>query len=291
MIRQLLFAILMAAFALPAFASPLDESQVIKGKEKLEPAMGYITLFGTGRQGGTFIRVPDAEDIGAYQTARDEAFAEAIKKHEKQLKRWESDSALARQNKSKPPEKPVEPDRESFSIGDIERRTAVQFGPDFAYSKANGRFSYAMSVKPGTYIWYGPVIYDPKQGFIGLCYCMGSVKFEVKAGVITNLGNYLFAAPLAEKQKTAPLLDIRHNGGMNGFKVEVPIASSPVSFELPNSLANWPSAKTEFSASGKLNNFYGLMISRLPPVPGILAYERDRIVDLTIADKRTASTQ
>lgn len=34
-----------------------------------------------------------------------------------------------------------------------------------------------------------------------------------------------------------------------------------------------------FTASGKFNNIYGVMVSRLPPVPGVLAYDRDRVID------------
>ena len=279
MIRVLALAALLTTSA--AFSEPLVEKRIVTGKTVIDPASGYIYLYGTGRQGGTFIRVPDADDNESYRNERDAAFEKAIERYGKQLKRWNADVKLAQQMKKAAPEKPVEPTQENFSIGDIERRTAIQFGPDYAYikDKSIDRFGYAMSVKPGTYIWYGPIVFDIKQGFIGVCYCMGSVKFEVKPGVVTNLGNFLLAAPLAEQQKGAPLLDIRHSGGWNGFKVEVPITSAAVSFDLPGSLSQWPSVTPDFVASGKLNNFYGVMISRLPPVPGILEYQRDKIID------------
>lgn len=268
-----------AASAAPADA--LDENKVVSGKTVLDPATGYILLHGPGRQGGTFIRVPDAEDLEAFRKERAEVFAKVEKKYRKKLASWESEAKIAAGQKKAPPAKPVAPDEATFSIGDIEARTAVQFGPDFAYIKdrANERYSYAMAVKPGTYIWYGPVLFDPKQGFVGLCYCMGSVRFEVKPGVVTNVGNFLTAAPLAEQQKSAPLLDIRHNGGWTGFKVEVPAAAAPVDYGVPASLEKWPVEQAVFAASGKFNNIYGVMISRLPPVPGVLAYERDRVID------------
>jgi len=267
--------------AAAAPADSLDEKKVMSGKTALDPASGYILLHGPGRQGGTFIRVPDAEDLEAFRKERAEAFVKAEKKYQKKLASWEGEAKLAAAQKKAAPAKPVAPDEATFSIGDIEARTALQFGPDFAYikDKANERYSYVMGVKPGTYIWYGPVLFDPGQGFVGLCYCMGSVRFEVKPGVVTNVGNFLTAAPLAEQQKSAPLLDIRHNGGWAGFKVEVPTASAAVDFGVPASLGKWPVEQAVFAASGKFNNIYGVMISRLPPVPGVLAYDRDRVID------------
>lgn len=122
-------------------------------------------------------------------------------------------------------------------------------------------------------------LFDRKLGYIGLCYCMGSVKFEVKPGVVTNVGNFLLAAPLAEQQKSAPLLDIVHTGGWNGFKIEVPSTSAVVDFAVPKSLERWPVEQATFSANGKFDNIYGVMISRLPPVLGVLAYERDKVID------------
>jgi hypothetical protein len=281
--KHIIAIALVLAANLPTSAfTQLSEKEVTSGKAKAEEGSTFIFLHGTGRQGGTFIRVPDAEDIAAYRTARETAFADALKRYKKQMKRWESDVNVAKQTKSKIPEKPVEPSDENFSIGPIEQQTAIQFGPDYAFSKdkANDRFSYLVSVKPGTYIWYGPIIFDPQQGFIGVCHCMGSVKFEVVPNMVTNVGNFLTAAPLAEKQKGAPLLDIRHSGGWTGFKVELPTASSPINFDIPASISKWPSVRPEFSASGKFNNFYGVMITRLPPIPDVLAYERDQVIDV-----------
>jgi hypothetical protein len=283
-VRAALILAALLGFPAAASAAPADalgENKVVSGKTVLDPATGYILLHGPGRQGGTFIRVPDADDLEAFRKERAEAFAKMEKKYRKKLASWESEAKIAAGQKKAPPAKPAAPDEATFSIGDIEARTAVQFGPDFAYIKdrANERYSYAMAVKPGTYIWYGPVLFDPDQGFVGLCYCMGSVRFEVKPGVVTNVGNFLTAAPLAEQQKSAPLLDIRHNGGWTGFKVEVPAAAAPVDYGVPASLEKWPVEQAVFTASGKFNNIYGVMISRLPPVPGVLAYERDQVVD------------
>lgn len=279
--RRALFLAAALSLASAASAEPLDEKDVLSGKAALDSASGYILFHGLGRQGGTFIRIPEAADIEAFRTEREDALAKAQKRYRTKLKNWEYQAEQAAAQGKQTPKKPVEPDAETFSIGAIEARTAVQFGPDFAYikDKTNDRYSYLMSVKPGTYIWYGPVLFDRKLGYIGLCYCMGSVKFEVKPGVVTNVGNFLLAAPLAEQQKSAPLLDIVHTGGWNGFKIEVPSTSAVVDFAVPKSLERWPVEQATFSANGKFDNIYGVMISRLPPVLGVLAYERDKVID------------
>ena len=37
-----------------------------------------------------------------------------------------------------------------------------------------------------------------------------------------------------------------------------------------------------FKPVGKLPNYFGVVVSRIPEMPGVLRYNRDRIVDLTI---------
>ncbi len=49
---------------------------------------------------------------------------------------------------------------------------------------------------------------------------------------------------------------------------------------MPESLAQYPHAKAELRAAGKRNNFLNAQVSRIPPVPGVLAYDRDAVIDL-----------
>jgi hypothetical protein len=279
----------------PSLASGvvIEEKSVVSGAIKLDPAKGYIFLTASSRQAGVFVREPDQQDIAAYRVEWEKQFAKAQKRYPDQLAQWRIDVNNAGATKASPPEKPVEPTHENFSIGDIAKRTIELFGPVFAFAKqADGGFSYLTAVKPGTYIWYGPVLMVGRDlGYGGFCYCMGSVKFAVRPGVVTDLGNFLTAAPVAEPQaeETTPAM-IQAGGGWNGYKIGVAGKPSTIHYGLPASLNGWPSAHAEFSASGKQNNFFGQMVTRLPPIPGVLAYQRDTIIDVKTNTPVTTST-
>ena len=279
------FAVSVAAPVLgeaPAFKTgPVEEKAVITGKVSRDPNAGYILVHSQSRIYGTFLRVPDDATRDAYQKDWEEAFAKAKKKYESALSSWEISAKLARQTKAKVPEKPVEPTRENFSIGPIETRDMISFGPMYVFSKTDTRFDYLTAVKPGTYIYYGMVMAAPNMPAGGICNCMGSVKFEVKPGVVTDLGNFLYAAPKPEAPFDYATLQARKWAEERKAKgKDVPAINTEITFGLPTSLKDWPSEKAEFSASGKVNNFFLLPITRMAPVPGVLAYRRDTVIDV-----------
>lgn len=262
-----------------AEARPVEEKNLLAGTDKIDAASGYIYLASPDRFAGTFVRVPDEQDLAEYRKARSEAFGKAQRDYQRAHARWESDVNIALRAKQKPPQEPVAPTEASFSFSSIEAFTADGFGPEYVFSKTKDSFTYLEAVRPGTYIWYGPTFFDPDQGFVGLCYCMGTVRFEVRGGEITNLGNFLTSGPQFERQPTAPTPTIRHFGGMNGFTINVPSKSATVVYDLPPSLAGYKSTVPQFFASGKMNNMRGIMISRLAPIEGVLSYERDTVID------------
>jgi len=273
--------------AMPLAAQSIQEKNLVSGKEKIEADQGYIFLEAPHRYGGTFIRVPDAEDLESYQVALVEAVARESKRQAKKIERWEQQAKAGISKGDKP--EPLDPSM--VSIGMIEPRTSVRFGPSKAYfeDKAAGRHGYLTQVKPGTYIWYGPVVSDDQIGMVGQCFCMGSVRFEVKAGVITNLGTSLGALPDYQGQKVAPPMAIELSGGFVASpKIERMDGTQKLSYDMPQSLAQFPTEKAELQASGKMNNFYGLMISRLPQIDGILGYDRDTIIDLRTGERLIA---
>ncbi len=248
----------------------------------VDQAKGYIFLHGSTRQVGVFLKEPDKEDIEEYSKEWEAALVKAKEKYVKQLKRWESDKKVAARTKRKMPEKPVEPTNENFSIGAIETRNFISFGPEYVFSKdkAAEKYSYMMAVKPGTYIYHGPIFFNPQTGFAGVCYCMGSVQFEVKAGMVTDLGNFLTVGPNASDDvKVTTSAILVPNTMWGATKIEAGQGGGTAEFGLPTSLKDWPSIRADFRAAGKQDNYFGIMISRMPPVPGVLSYQRDRVVD------------
>jgi hypothetical protein len=280
-------AALALGFATGAAARPIEQAQLEKGKEQIAPDMGYIYLTAPNRFAGSFIRVPDAQDLEEYRKARADAFARLVAEYEKDLERWARRKASLRPGEQ-PPEEPEKPVEASFAFASVEQFFASSFGPTFVFSKEANAYAYLEALKPGTYIWYGPVFLG-KQGYLGQCYCMGTVKFTVAPGVITNLGNSLFAVPRWEEDRGAPTPEIKENSGLNGFVVDLPQQSGKLALDLPPALAAYPSVVPEFSAVGKINNFYGQMVARIAPIDRVIAYDRDRVIDVRAQEDARAA--
>jgi hypothetical protein len=266
---------------MPAFGQAIEEKNLLSGKTRIESDSGYMLITGPARSMGMFLKMPDAQDKAEYEARWAEELQKEKKKYVKKLSSWERDVSIAKTTKVKLPEKPVEPTEENFSIGPIELLNPVNYGPQFIYSKIKEpeQFAYLHKVKPGTYVYYGPIMLA--QAAMGTCYCMGSVQFEVKPGVITDLGNFIFAAPRNDPAFPRDNSDPKGSqSGLYGVYFGSPPEQPPLAFGVPSSLKAYSYRKAEFRASPKLENFYGITVSRLPPVPGVLGYDRDRPMDI-----------
>lgn len=262
-------------------AQAIEEKNVTSGKVQLDPAKGYIFLTSPVRTNGMFVRVPDADDYAEYRADWEKAFAKAEKSYASAMANWKKDVEIAKAQDKKPRPEPVKPTRETFSIGPIELRTTVSFGPTFVYnkSKAPESYSYLNAVKPGTYIYYGPVFAGP-NGFAGYCYCMGSVKFEVKAGVVTDLGTVLAQVVGLEGLMGFDKVDNQPGRFTDGNPAATAVGPDQSQYGVPGSLGALPTVQAELHAAGKMNNFLGIRVARAAPVPGVLAYQRDTVIDL-----------
>lgn len=262
-------------------AKAVEEKNVTSGKVKVDPAMGYILISGPERQQGMFIRVPDDESKRIYEDDRQKAFVKAQKRYKAELTTWRREVEVAQQNRLAPPDKPEVPKIETFTIDPIELRDVESFGPFFVYSKGES-ITYLNAVKPGTWIWYGPLFMAPNGGAMGTCQCMGTVRFEVKPGVVTDLGTSLVDAPRWESEDDIARLQLKQANAKRAAAGKEPLEtliSGQVRYGLPASLQSWPSVRAELHASPKMNNYYGVLVSRVAPIPGVLGYHRDVIVD------------
>lgn len=282
-----IIAVAALAFSSTLGAQAIEEKHIVSGKAKLDPAQGYIYSSGTSRFMGVFVRIPDAEDIEAYRVDWEKALAKAEKDYVSKLRNWQEDADMAVRTKQKfTKPKPVKPTRENFSIGPIEQRTQIAFGPQYVYakSKAPEAYSYLNQVKPGTYIWYGPIFLGP-NGMAGTCFCMGSVKFEVKAGMITDLGNVLSTLVGLEGLIGYDKIDDLPDRFTDGNPPADAINPDAAQYGVPETLKALPVARAEFRASGKINNFFGLRVGRARPVAGVLGYKRDTVIDVRTGEK------
>jgi hypothetical protein len=254
-----------------AEAKAIELKNIVSGKAKIDPAKAYIYIKSPqNRAQGIFLKTPSPEEIANYETKWREEFAEAKADYPKDLKRYE----VAKQAGRPPKEKPVEPTEENFAIDPIDLRMIVSFGPQFVFDKTEApekSFSYLIEVEPGEYTYLGPIMYLPGTPVFGTCFCMGSVKFQAKAGQITSLGDFLSQGWADRKALEMATIE-------REMLADRP--AKPTDWSVPESLAQYPHAKAELRAAGKRNNFLRALVGRLPPVPGVLGYDRDVPIDL-----------
>jgi hypothetical protein len=249
----------------------IELKNIVSGKAAINPAKAYIYIRSPQyRTNGIFMKTPGPEEIANYETKWREEFAEAKADYPKKLARYNAAKEAGRP----PKDKPEEPTEKSFAIDPIDLRMIVPFGPQFVFDKTDApdkNFSYLIEVEPGEYTYLGPLFYLPGAPVAGTCYCMGSVKFEAKAGQITSLGDFLgqgWASRAAMEAATV----------VREMLPDRPVKDTD--WSLPESLAKYPNAKAELRAAGKRNNFLNALVGRMPPVPGVLAYDRDVPIDL-----------
>ena len=251
---------------------PIEEKRLVSGKQSLSPDKGYVYLHAPQRLAIILVKEPGEADRAAYEAEWREALAEAKRRYPRKLEGWQRDVTWARDHNMTPPDRPVEPTEQNFAIEPLERRMLISLGPQFIYARQDEEFGYLHELEPGTYRYYGPVAAVQNGSYAGTCYCMGSVRFEVQPGKIANLGDFLTLGWATPEQGRLSALE---------WNRETP--AQETDYALPARLAAFPNAVAEWRAAGKIDNFYGVMVGRMPPVPGILAYQRDRVIDLTAA--------
>lgn len=247
----------------------------------LDPAKAYILLRTPHAMPMHFVKIPSAEDQLAYDKLRDEAFAEAKEDYAKAIVKYERDFALAKKTSGmKLPKKPVEPTESNFQFTQFSQMANFTMGPlNRFYSKGGGTYLHA--VTPGTYRIFGQV--DPLIG-AGVCYCMGSVTFTAEAGKIVDLGTMTTdlanSGPAEKGDSSSPRL------------AAMTLALDPVdaNTSVDPRLASLPRIAADLRAAGKVPNYMGIAISRLPAIKGVLGYQRDRVIDRKAAVESAPST-
>jgi hypothetical protein len=236
----------------------------------LDPAQGHILLRSPNQRALYLMKMPSAEDQATYDALKAEAFADARKKYEKKLASYEAavKQRAAGTAQVSVPDKPVEPTEAGFEFTPFGLLASVAIGPLYRFAKGDGGAStYLHAATPGRYRIYGPISAAGNGAMIGACYCLGSVSFEVKAGEVTDI-SALAMLPAEETPDGVPQVAGKMKDGAVLPPVDPRLASATVT-------------PARFSPVGKSPNYFGLAITRMPAVPGVMRYDRDRVVDLT----------
>lgn len=159
---------------------------------------------------------------------------------------------------------------------------------DNPYKVVGNEAVLVTSLKPGTYVLGGMAVTNwatRSEGQMLTSLCMGTVKFEVKPGVLTDLGAVLNARD--DEPTDIPELAHVVTGHSLGFPIladAVAIRPAASATPLPESLRALPIVPAEYRAVVAYPNYFGTPIGRLAPLPGVLDYDKDgQVIDLKAA--------
>jgi hypothetical protein len=227
------------------------------------------------------MKLPSSEDQSTYDKVRADALVKAHVKYLKKLAEYNSiikanAKAASPQARVAVPDKPIEPTEANFEFTAFPLMAGVSVGPMNRFAKGDDLSTYLEELTPGDYRIYGPVSVVNNGAAFGTCFCMGSVAFTAKAGEIVDLGVVMskqFApAKRPSGDSSAPMLADRF------------LEPSPSGTTVDPRLTGATIVPAKFRAVGKLPNYFGLTVARMPAIPGVLQYDRDRIVDLSKGD-------
>jgi hypothetical protein len=236
----------------------------------INPQSAYIFYRTSRKLPVTFLREVDEAALAAWRVEREQALQRARQHYQRDVADYESAVQRCRGipepciNRSQP----VDPTPGfAFPAPEMGRFVTMNGGPQFTRD-ASG-YTYLRAVEPGTYILYGQMLLAPNGAALGVCLCMGSVKFAAEAGRIVDIGTLSF--PRAGDAPGGPA-EPHHVASVQ----LVPPGASPA---LPDRLAHLPVVQAELHGADKLPNFFGVEIDRMYPLPGVLAYRRDLVID------------
>jgi len=152
---------------------------------------------------------------------------------------------------------------------------------DGPYAISGKERLYVFEVTPGDYVVAGTAAVNKNSGPMTTCLCMGTVGFHATAGRITDLGTFLTAIDNrpAEIPELASLVR-GENIGVTPPPYVTGLHLPENSSALPASLASGAIDRAEYHPVDKFPNVIGGSVERLAPVPGILGYRDDEVIDM-----------
>jgi len=245
------------AAALAASGSANGASKQFKEKDpvSIEAGRAYVLLQSDFRNDVQIVRIADDKQRVEWEDKRLKALEKAKRDYARAKLRYDEDSVLWAKGdpmirQGSKPVKPKPVDEASFIYPPPELANFTTIFGGRTFTKADGAYSYFIALDPGTYVIY-------RNGLMSPCLCMGSIRFEAVAGKIVDLGQ------------------IRNGKGQWLFPATAAMSRPP-------QLTNQPIEPARLGAAGKLPNFFGTLIGRMPEMPGVLAYDRD--IPLDVAD-------
>jgi hypothetical protein len=293
----LALAILGSALSIPSSAQTIEpllyRQYNHKGSVELSPEIAYIFYRSRTELEFKFLHEVDSKQRAQHEEARQAQFtklhadwAKKNAKYEKALDNWNSKGTLYKETYPKPVQ-PVEPTLEAMAFPRIEMLNFVTADGGRLFDKEAPINTYLLAVQPGSYFLYGIIIDRGQGAIVGSCLCMGTLKFEAKAGQIVDLGeiqNVVMDAKADGRTDSASMLVGKRDE--RTLRVKGPSTTD----YLPAKLSGLKIEPADFRAGHKLPNIFGILIDRISTMPGVLAYDRDLVVDLKQDNDKNSST-
>ncbi|NJM50740.1 MAG: hypothetical protein HC843_07565 [Sphingomonadales bacterium] len=259
------------AFSSQAQAKDKDNAgvtQLVSAPTQLKNDMAYILLRTSTAKTGlftlqpVFLRIPNEEELADYQKAKKAAYEKALPDLQKK----------AQNNQV--------PTIEQFSF-DYEGKANSFVASSKEFLTDGNMRTILLEVPIGKYILYGST---NMSNTLVTCNCLGTVGFEVKAGIITDMGSVY----TDKVHKKSPLPHLEDNLGPSMFnygyifgQALVPVAEDVV---YPDFLKALPIEPARFEVIKQYYEPGAASINRLAPISGLLGYKRGKPVDLRVAE-------
>jgi hypothetical protein len=281
----------LVAMALAIAGPTKEESKLLRPVKdsptvQLDPNGAYVLLRSGAPVPISLFRIATPEEVADYRARRSEALAKAHAKWVKSHARWEADMKDWRkypEGSRSPGEEPPEPTDASLTFTALDQENLIGFGPLNRFAKDKDSSTYLQRVWPGRYVIYGSVYINPNGGAMGVCVCMGTIAFDVKPGVITDVGavkalmtDALIAPGMVDRAEPENQTKLR-SGELTMMRWTLPSPALP----LDPRLAAYKVVPASFRPAGPVPNYFGVQVDRMTAIPGVLGYERDKIIDLT----------
>jgi hypothetical protein len=271
--RRVLLVSLLLAIAAPLAGAAQAQNQLGgRAAVTIDPQKSYIFFRAPEKIELIFLRQVTPEQLPLWRAARAEALRRAVERYSRAQLDYDR-AVRACEGRPQPcltVRRPTPVTEENFYYPPPEtaKFVPVSTGPQFTQAEGGG-YTYLIEVPPGIYTLYGSVT-SGSYGLAGFCLCMGSLRFETRAGQIADVGEIRYAADEARQVQHLPTV-----GRVRSIEI-VPYAPT---MTRPAQLANLPVAPAVLRAADKLPNYLGVFIDRHPAVPGLLRYARDRVID------------
>ena len=279
----------LALLLLPAHVAAQTREMVeIRGGDEvtIRPDRAYL-LFRTFRPSGVatiepvFMRVPTAPEMERYRAAKRAAFLadepELIRAREEQLRRRAEAEAAGREYRGEVPP-PPSLETYDFAYGEILNLWHVDAGRSFIRGRPES--VYLLEVIPGEFVLYGAA--GSLQAGLHVCMCLGTVGFSAEAGVVTDLGHFL--GDYVHEVSSVPELAAESGFGPSshhGFLlIGATVRPVQAGTSVPAALSGFEVRPAQYRAVGKFVDPRAMLINRLAPVPGVLAYDGARVIDV-----------